>query len=145
MTWREASLLIPVYIHSKLRYLYAATTFTKKECNKLDKTFCPIIIAKMGLNRHTKLEILHGSYWYGGLQIPTSWDLQGSLHLHLLVGHIQLEDLIGQHLLHNIDCLYLFLGIQKKYLPTISIKSRRLLQDAWLWIHGNISPTLIVL
>ena len=103
---KDASMLIPVYLHSKLRYKFAATTFTKLECDTLDKIFRRTIINKMGYSRRTNLCIIHASYQYGGLKIPTSWDLQGSLHVHLLLGHLQLGDLVGKHLIICISYLY---------------------------------------
>ena len=36
---REASLLLPVYIHSKLRHLLASTSVTKKQWQALDRIF----------------------------------------------------------------------------------------------------------
>ena len=48
------------------------------------------------------------------MQIPTCWDLQGSLHTSLLVGHTQLGDLIGQYMQHISDFLYLHIGVNKK-------------------------------
>ena len=36
---KDASMLIPVYLHSKLRYKFAATTFTQSECDDIDKKF----------------------------------------------------------------------------------------------------------
>ena len=68
---RKASLLLPVYIHSKLRYLLAFTSFTTKQCQKLDQIFRSTIISKMSLNQKTKLEILHSSHDFARKQIPT--------------------------------------------------------------------------
>ena len=64
----------------------------------------------MGLNKNTKLAILHSSYTYAGQQIPTSWNLQGSLRVQLLIGHLQHNDLVGQHMRHILDYIYLHVG-----------------------------------
>ena len=68
----------------------------------------------MGLSSKTKLEIIHASHRYGGRGIPTSWDLQGSLHVHISVSHIQLYDLIGKQIILNMAYLYFYLGYQKR-------------------------------
>ena len=68
----------------------------------------------MGIASTTKTQIIHSSFKYNGMQIPTCWDLQGVLHSHLLIGHCQLRDLIGQHMLHIADYFYLHLGLQEK-------------------------------
>ena len=73
---------------------FSGTTFTQKWCNSLDKIFCPTILSKMGINRKMKLEILHHSHQYDSCKIPTSWDIQGDIYLHLLIDHLQLQDLV---------------------------------------------------
>ena len=67
---REASLILPVYIHFKLRYLPSSTAFTKKQCHKLDQIFRSTIISKICFNQKTKLEIIHSSHGFAGMQIP---------------------------------------------------------------------------
>ena len=111
VTPQEAALLIPVYLPSKLRYKFAATMFSQSECESIDKTFRSTVIAKMGYCSTTSTCIINGSYLYGGAQIPSSWDLQGANHLQLLIGHLQLQDLVGQYLLFTINLLYLHIGL----------------------------------
>ena len=109
----EAFILISVYIHTKLSYIFAGTTFTKEECDNLDKICRPYILSLMGINSKTKFTIIHASHKLGGMQIPTCWDLQGSLHLHVLIGSVQLGDMLGDHLITTIDYTYLHLGLAK--------------------------------
>ena len=110
---KDLVMLIPVYLHVKLRYIYARTTISKKECHQLDVLFRGVIVSKMGVNRNTKKCILHGSHMYGGAHIPTSWDLQDLAHLHLLAGHLQLNDLIGKYMLQCLEILYLRIGLEE--------------------------------
>ena len=107
----EASLLTPVYIHSKLHYIFARTTFTKEECDKLDKIFRPTLLSKTGISSKNNLNIVHANHRFGGLLLPTYWDLQGSLHLNLLLGHVQINHLPGQHLLFTMEYTYIYLGL----------------------------------
>ena len=101
----EADMLLPVYIHPGHRYIFAGTTFDEDTCKVLDRLFLPIIKSKMGYTRTTKMAIMHGSYRYGGAQPPTCWDLQGSTHLSMFIGHLQQKDIVGQYLLHEMDYL----------------------------------------
>ena len=108
---KDAAMLIPVCLHSKLRYKFSATTFTISECEDIDKKFRSTVVAKMGYCSKTATQIINGSYSCGGVQIPSSWDLQGSNHLQLFVGHLQLQDLLGQYLLFIINLLHLHIGL----------------------------------
>ena len=138
LTRTEADIVIPVYIHPKISYCLSSTFFTKTECDRLDRIFLPYLKSLTGFNRHTKRELFHASRRYGGAGIPTSWDLQGSQHLHLLIGHLQLRDLVGKYLLLNMDYLYMYLGFRAPVLtyPTTAfpstISKHQYLPPSWL-------------
>jgi hypothetical protein len=106
----EADMLLPIYIRPGLRYIFAGTTFDEDTCKVFDRLFLPTLKSKMGYKHTTKLAIMHGSHRYGRAQLPTCWDLQGSTHLSMLIGHLQLNDIAGQYLLHEMDYLYLHIG-----------------------------------
>jgi len=147
LTLEEADMLVPVYIQPKLTYIFAGTTFDSKTCGKIDRLFLPVLKSKCGYNRTTKLEIIHGSYTYGGAQFPTSWDLQGSTHLNLLIGHLQLQDIVGKHLQHCMGYLYLLLGFQKQVMTYPIPPLATLASDCWLtntWSYmTSIGATLV--
>ena len=92
----KAALIIPVYLHPKLIYHFSSTCFSQKQCDQLDKIYRSHIIAKMGYSSKTPTCIVNSSHLHGGMKIPTSWNLQGCIHLQLLLGHLQLQDLTGQ-------------------------------------------------
>jgi len=108
----QARLLTPLYLHAKLRCVFAATAFTRDECLRVDRLFLGTILSKMGMCCTTSRKIIHASPKFGGYDLPSSWDLQGSLHIHLFIGHIQLGDLVGKFLLQCCDRLYLLIGKQ---------------------------------
>ena len=97
-----------------MKYIFSGTTFKQKECEILDKLFRKTVINKMGYSSATSLCIIHSSYLYSGLRIPTSWDLQGSAHLYLIASHLQINDLVNKQLKHCIDYLSLHLGLRDK-------------------------------
>ena len=76
----EASLLITVYIHYKLCYIFVARTFTKGACDELDKTFRPTLLSRMGISSRTNLNILYASHRFVGFQLLTCYNLQRSIH-----------------------------------------------------------------
>ena len=68
----------------------------------------------MGLSSKTKSEIIYASHRYGSRGIPTSWDIQGALQVHMLVSHIQLRNSVGKQILLNMSYLNLHIGHKKK-------------------------------
>jgi hypothetical protein len=86
----------------------------------------------MGYKSTTKLAIMNGSYRYGGAQLLTCWDLQGSTHLSMLIGHLQLKDIVGQHLLHEMDYLYLHIGFQQRVMSYPITDTQSLAPDCWV-------------
>ena len=142
----KAALIAPVYLHSKLRYIFAGTTFTQKECKQLDTIFLPSLKSQLGYNNKTALAIMHGAYVHGGCQLPTSWNLQGTTHLNFLLGHLQLHDIVGQHLSHTIDYLYLLLGLSPRPLSYDYTTASPLMTSSWIahtWSYlSSIQGTL---
>ena len=96
----------------------------------------------MGIASTTNKIIIHSSFKYNGLQIPTSWNLQGSIHEQLLVGHSQMQDLIGQHMLHIADYIYLHLGLREPVFTYHFDKIKDLIPDCWYSITWRYLSSL---
>jgi hypothetical protein len=128
----KADMLLPIYIHPGLRYIFAGTTFDEDTCKVLDRLFLPTLKSKVGYKRTTKLAIMHSSYRYGGAQLPTCWDLQGSTHLSMLIGHLQLKDIAGQYLFHEMDYLYLHIEFQQRVMSYPITDTQSLAPDCWI-------------
>jgi hypothetical protein len=75
---------------------------------------------------------MHGSYRYGGAQLSTCWDLQGSTHLSMLIGNLQLKDIVGQYLLHAMDYLYLHIGFEQKVMSYPIVDASSFAIDCWI-------------
>ena len=132
MTHNEASMLIPIYIHTKLRYTFSATCFTQKQCWELDRIFRGPILTRMGICCKISLSIIYSSFRHAGLQIPTSWDLQGSSHLHLFIGHVQIQDLVGRLITLLCNYVYLHLGIEDQGLSYDINIIKDILPKTWI-------------
>ena len=94
------------------------------------------------------MDIIHASHKYGRLKITTCWDLQGFQHLHLLLGHIQLNDLLGQHLLTLIDYTYLHLGIQDAVFTYDYDRVKNYILHSWIsntWNYFLFLSRMIIL
>ena len=87
------------------------TSFTKKECNILQKIFTGPFLAKMGISRTTSRVLIFGPYRYSGFALADTWVQQGLQHLHFLLGHLSYQDEVGNLLKINIDTLQLIIGL----------------------------------
>ena len=128
----KAALIIPVYLHPKLIYQFSSTCFSKEQCIKLDRIYRSHIIAKMGYCSKTPTYLINSSYLYGGLNIPDSWNLQGCMHLQLLLGHLQLQDLPAQTISHSLDILYLHIGLSPRVLSYDISLTKNTSPPCWL-------------
>ena len=132
LTPDKAALIIPVHNHPKLNYHFSATCFSERQCAQIDSTYRSHAIAKMGHCSKTPTTIVNSSYPCGGMNIPTSWNLQGCLHLKLLIGHLQLNDLTGQTLSHELDVLCLHIGLLPKVLSYNISLTKQTSPPCWL-------------
>ena len=68
------------------------------------------------------------------------------MHLQLLTGHIQVHDLVGKYLLHNIDFLYLHIGLQEKIFTYNYSLVKDIAPASWItntWRYAsNLSATI---
>ena len=81
-----------LYIYPKLLYAAPVSTYTLKQCLFIQAPSMASALPKMGLNHNTSKAILHGSYHYGGLQLPHLHLDQGIGQLRLLLGHMRRGD-----------------------------------------------------
>jgi hypothetical protein len=50
----------------------------------------------------------------------------------MLIGHLQLKDIVGQYLLHEMDYLYLHVGFQQRVMSYPIADARSLAIDCWI-------------
>jgi len=48
---------------------------------------------------------------YGGMEVPELWPIQGASKNKLMIGHLRKNDMVGQNLKVELDCLQLQAGI----------------------------------
>jgi hypothetical protein len=72
-----------------------ATTFSKKDCEEIQKPVVNAILPKMGIAR-TAPRVVFGTAQYGGLGFTHLTELQGHTRIQYLQGHLLCGDPTGR-------------------------------------------------
>ena len=128
----EADAAYSIYVIPKLRYVLACSQLSLKQCHLLDSKLRKMFMARQGINRNTSHSIYYGSHLYGGFQRTSTYDIQGTEHVNLLLGHLQLQDSNGNHLKYTMAYLYLLLGVPQDPLTYDPSRLKSLLPHSWL-------------
>lgn len=94
-----------------VEYVLPTTCFTQPECLKIQRTFLPTFLSKMGIRRSTAEAIRSGPLRFGGMDEPEVWTVQGSGHDKMLIGSLRKDDVVGQTLNVELDLLQLQAGV----------------------------------
>ena len=70
------------------KFLLLVTSFTKKQCNILQRIFTGPFLAKMGISHTTSRVLIFAPYQYSGFALADTWVQQGLQHLRFLLGHL---------------------------------------------------------
>jgi hypothetical protein len=88
----ESGMAYNYFYMPSLGYGTPATTFTKKDCDKIQKPIVNAIISKMGIARSSPKAVVFGTSQFGGLGLTHLAALQGHTRLHYLLGHLRFGD-----------------------------------------------------
>lgn len=104
--------------YNKLAILYPTeiTTFTKEQCDEIQRHFRFKLLPKLGLNRHTPLAVVHGPINRGGCGIADLYCEQTINHLNTTTAHLRREDQAGQGIISNMNAMQLISGSEKCFL-----------------------------
>jgi hypothetical protein len=72
-----------------------ATCFMLKQCSKIQSTYLPTFLSKMGINHMTSTAVRHGPSIYGGMEIFRLETEQGVQHSKLVLSHLRKNDEIS--------------------------------------------------
>ena len=120
-------------ILQKFKYPLGATCFSETECDKIQGKFLPTVLSKMGLNRSTHVSVRAGPSLYAGMEVSS---LQGTSKNKIIVGHLRKEDMVGDNLFVELDCLQLQSGVLWNVLSREGEMVRKYIDDCWakhLW------------
>jgi hypothetical protein len=99
-----------------------------------------IVLSKMGINQNTATEVRSGPLLYAGMEVPELWPIQGSSQNKLLIGHLRKEDMVGQNLQVELDCLQLQAGTSWNVLSRNGALVRSYTDHCWtshLWAFND--------
>ncbi|GFH56253.1 hypothetical protein CTEN210_12729 [Chaetoceros tenuissimus] len=102
----DSHLLYSTRYKPTISYPLHHTTFTDKECDKLQSPFLRAILPKMGFNRNFPRAVVHGPYALGGNQIIDVKVEQFVLQLVDMMTSIRKMDIIGEQLNSRIMFLW---------------------------------------
>ena len=75
----------------KFNYYYSlsSTTLTIHECVRVDRSYLPTLLSRMGFNRYIKQLLLFGPPSLGAFGFTNTWTDQGIAQIQLLLGHLR--------------------------------------------------------
>lgn len=85
----EAYFSYILYFYPKISYALPISTFTQRECTFIQAPAKSALLPKIGINRNTSKNIIHGPHQFGGLQLQDIYTDQGIGQLRLLIGHLR--------------------------------------------------------
>ena len=98
-----------------ITYCLPITTFSSKECKKIQSPFFMTLLPKIGINRHMPRALLHGPPQVAGLGLIDLESEQLSLHVTGLISQLRKNDRVGQTMTACIDALQLYLGTEDHF------------------------------
>ncbi len=110
LTPEETYTSYALYLRPKLIYPLPCSSLTQIQCKHVQAPALAALISKLRLNRHMAHVIIFGDYRYGGLGLPDLYTDQGYGQLKMLIGHLKLEDEIGELILIAISHLQIHIG-----------------------------------
>ena len=97
-------------LRPSMKYPLCGTTFSKTECEQIDRSYLPRLLSKMGFNKNTKRLLLFGPPSMGAFGFTDTFTDQGINQLSLFLGHIRCKQEIGTLILILVEHLQLIIG-----------------------------------
>jgi hypothetical protein len=107
---RDAWLIYQTRYRPMIRYCLPITTFTDKQCKKIQSPFINAFLNKLKMNRHTPRVVIWGPERYGGLNLMNIEVEQLSSHIFLLLTNIRKGNETGQSMILAMSVYQLTLG-----------------------------------
>jgi hypothetical protein len=88
-------------IAAKLKYPFAACTFTERECTSIMAPAIRAALPKSGISRTMTTSVRYAPITSGGLGVPNLYNLKGTLRTALLLVNQCWQKTLTRHLLHT--------------------------------------------
>ena len=91
----EVSIAYKTMLHPAMKYSLSSTTLTIHECIRVDRSYRPTLLSRMGFNCCTKHLLLFGSLSLGAFGFTNKWTNQGIAQIQLILGHLRKNEEFG--------------------------------------------------
>ena len=139
----------------KLSYALHGTSFTPRQCSKLDSVIRGAFLPGLRLNRHFPSAVLYGPTDFGGLEFPDIFTLQNQIQLDYLIKQLRWDKTVANDFLVTLDSVQLCSGLSSPILEStgltidyldasyiIDLRRRLAEMGGGLWIESAWSPQL---
>jgi hypothetical protein len=125
-----------------ITYGLPITTFSRKECQKIQSPFYGVLLPKLGINRHMPRALLHAPAQLAGLQLLNVEAEQLALHVAGVIKQVRKQDRVGQTMIACIDALQIYLGTMEQFFSLQAHKiehrpDRKMSQLVYIWEELN--------
>jgi hypothetical protein len=151
----EARQFVTQRLAPKLSYALHGTSFSRKQCSRINSTIRNAIVPLLRLNQHYPGVILHGPTKFGGMEFVDTQCLQDQVQLDYLVKQLRWDNSVANYLLVALDSVQMVAGFMQPLLEytnlplvyagnsyLLDIRSRLAALDASLWVEKAWSPPL---
>jgi hypothetical protein len=109
-TPEEAIISYSQYLHPRLAYPLPCTMLSQANCRYIQAPALTALLPKLHINRHAPRVVVFGGKTFGGLGLKDYFIDQGYQQLRYLIGHIKLNDDVGQQFLILLSYVQLLTG-----------------------------------
>ena len=98
-----------------VQYSLSACSFLEDQTLSIHKKALQAFLPRMGIAVTFPRAVVHGSFTYGGINIPNLYSEQCASKLTSLITHIRAKSDLGQLLTLNINTIQLLTGLEKQF------------------------------
>ena len=128
----SARLALITSIMAKIRYSTDSSTFSREECDDLQKPIYKTMLPKIGLNKHLPLAFRYAPKSLQGLELPNIYTDQGIGQLQHFLRHIGVKSQDGDMIICNLEAVQIIIGTTIPFLNLPFIDYQNLLPECWM-------------
>ena len=155
LTEGEANQLIHQRLKPKLAYALHGTSFTEKQCGKINSMLRSTFLPITRFNRNFPSAVLYGPMEYGGMEFIEAYTLQDQVQLDYLIKQLRWDRTVANDFLVALDSVQMCSGFVEPILESvtdvieylspsyiISLRTRLREMKAYIWIEKSWAPKL---
>lgn len=155
LTENEANQLIRQRLKPKLSYPLHGTSFTAKQCGKINSVIRTTFLPITRFNRNFPSAVLYGPFDYGGMEFIEAYTLQDQVQMEYLLKQLRWDRVVANDFLVALDSVQMCSGFIEPILESvedpieylspsyiISLRTRLHEMKAYVWIEKSWTPRL---